>query len=62
MPEQIKRVLGQYGASAAFKQHQTLRQLIVAAPHKIPTEEEANVVYRHLKSTFLQVTLNFELE
>ena len=44
--EQIKRVLGQYGASAAFKPHQTLRQLIVAPKDKIPTEEKANVVYR----------------
>ena len=49
--EQIKRVFGQYGASAAFKYVkplQTLRQILVApkGKHRYTEEKAANVVYR----------------
>ena len=40
-------VYSQYGASTAFKPHQTLRQLLVAPKDKASDEEKSGVVYRY---------------
>ena len=47
LSEKIKRVYSQYGASTAFKPHQTLRQLLVAPKDKASDEEKSGVVYRY---------------
>ena len=47
LSEKIKRVYSQYGASTAFKPHQTLRQLLVTPKDKASDEEKSGIVYRY---------------
>ena len=44
--ERLKRVYSKYGASTAFKPHQTIRRMLVAPKDKATTEEKSGVVYR----------------